>query len=257
MKPIIPKTKADEAYEYINQYIGLTQPKNLRAQSWLRDFDSLVKSDPVKAWQLKAWAYILLGQPQKAVSAIQNAYRLDESETNAINYATLLFSIGRYDESDEICLRSLKNNSHDIPTYRRIMSNALFTLDMTNTNHALNLLKSDQNKISEIVAETQKKIDYHRNILSEINISINVFKKMNQSICQFLCQYYVGNHTLVPIKEYTELGAHLRMKVFLKNVSIEDCLNFNESFLDTIISDDTWSFNDYYCILVSFLPEKD
>lgn len=247
---IQPKTKTYEAYEYLKNYQGLTNPDNVLYVTWLKDAELLLKSNPKDAYILKSFAYILLGKPSDALYTMRNARKLGSDLANH-NIMSILYFMGQFEESAEIATDCLKKNPYDEDCVRVLLNIALTNLDSDKINEAMQYYKGDNQDIIQQGQEYIKQITHRVNILNELGISKATFVNVSQYIYHFLSDKYVGNFELIIDFGYTELGGYAQTNVSLNHLTIDECLALQDSFLDMLIESEL-DYQDYKNILVNF-----
>lgn len=247
---IQPKTKTYEAYEYLKNYQGLTNPDNVLYVTWLKDAELLLKSNPKDAYILKSFAYILLGKPSDALYTMRNARKLGSDLANH-NIMSILYSMGQFEESAEIATDRLKNNPYDEDCVRALLNIALINLDSHKIKEAMRYYKGNNQKIIQLSQDNIERVDYRLNILNVLDISKHIFINISQYIYLFLSDKYVGNFDLFFDFGHTEVGGYVQVKVSLNNLTIDECLALQDSFLDMLIESEL-DYQDYKNILVNF-----
>ncbi|WP_323843702.1 hypothetical protein [Moraxella sp. Pampa] len=246
-----PKTKANEAYEFLQNHQGLTNPDGLRFHRWLnQDVPSLLNTDPKSAYVLKSFAYILMGKPTQALSAMQNAEKLGDMNATQ-NIMNILHSMGRFDESSQIAKEILQQNPHALESVSLLLSHALLRLDIDEVYEAMQYYQGNNQQIMQKSQAYIQKINKRIDILNELDIPKNTVIDILKYIYVFLSDKYVGDHHLSFDCDYTEIGGYLEINVDLNNLSVDDCLHLQDGFLDVLI-DSELNYRDYKNILVGF-----
>lgn len=249
-----PKPKTAEAYEFLSNYNGLSNPDNMRFRRWLQDADQLIKIEPDLGYMLKSFAYVLMGKSSEALYAMNNAKGLGAVGASK-NLMNIHHAMGNFEESTKIALDNIAYNPQSVEYMQTILRDSLRVLDKDIIEKGLNLYKGDhQDLLLNQSSSVLNQIDLQIELLEQLNIPKEVFVKIARKIHLFLSKNYVGNSVLTIEDEYTEIGANLRLNVFLKNVDESECIELNNSFLESLISDESFSFDDYKDILVNFIP---
>lgn len=251
-----PKPKTQEAYEFLQNYQGLTNPDSLQFHRWLRDGDQLIKKNAIDAYSLKSFAYVLMGKPKQALYSMQNAHRLGSvyASTNLMN---ILHNMGDFEKSTQIALQNIPKNPQTLVYVRALLLGSLFLLMPDNIHQALSLYRGQDNDIVEYESKTVlDEIDKRKSLLETLNIDQEVFIKIFKKIYYLLSHHYVGHPITSVVDEYTEIGGNLRINIFLENIDIEYCLELNDLFLEELINDDLLDFSEYKNIMVSFIPAQ-
>lgn len=248
-----PKSKAHEAYEFLQNYQGLTNPDSFQFHRWLKDAEQLTKKNAIDAYSLKSFAYVLMGELKQALYNMENAHRLGSvyASTNLMN---ILHSMGRFDESSQVAKEILHQNPHDLESVSLLLSHALLHLDINKVHEAMQYYQGDNQQIMHknqmYIQEINKRID----MINELNISKNTVVDILNHIYVFLSDKYVGGNYLSFDYGYTEIGGYLEINVCLNNLSVDDCVSLQDGFLDVLI-DSELDYRDYKDILVSFSSE--
>lgn len=248
-----PKTKTHEAYEYIRSYQGLTKPDSLVFHRWLNDAEKLVNTDAQNAYVLKAFAYILIGQPTNALYAMQNAERLGYTSATQ-NTMNILHSMGRFDESDDMAQAILQKNPHNAESVQILLFHALSNLNNDKIKNLMKYYSDDNQEIVQKFQEYDAEINRRVNWLNELNIPKETFVNVLQHIYKFLSNKYVGDVNLSIDFGYTDVSGYAQINIFPNNLTSDDCLKLQDEFLDMLIDGDL-KYQDYKNILVNFLPE--
>lgn len=251
-----PKPKTQEAYEFLQSYQGLTNPDSFQFHRWLREGDQLIHKHTVDAYLLKSFAYILLGEPTKALYNMENAHRLGATHVSR-NLMNIFYTMGDFEKSSQIALQNIPENPQTLYYVRALLSNSLLLLAPENIHQVVSLYHGKDNEIVEYESKDMlDQITIRESLLKKLNINKEIFVKIFQKIHYFLSHHYVGDSMNSVTDEYTEIGGNLRINVFLKNIDIEHCLKFNDLFLEELINDDLLDFDEYKSIMVSFIPAQ-
>ncbi|MFB6349497.1 hypothetical protein ACFBZI_08690 [Moraxella sp. ZJ142] len=245
-----PKTKTHEAYEYLERYQGLTNPDNLRFIRWLRDAKSLLKTNAIDAYVLQGFAHMALGDADLAVQSLKKAHLLNH-DLASYNYAVALHRIGNFAQSHEVCLGLLKKDPYNHKVIAVAIGNAGRQSDIGMLDEIFDLLDGSLACRQDAKQFINKVLDN----LKQANISRENFARINQLVVKFLTKRYFGNSHIETTVTQTEIGNMLDVNIYLNNVSIDDCLRWNDAFLDVLIDDDKLHFDDYKNILVHFIPK--
>lgn len=251
----VPQPKTFEAYEFLKSYNGLTSPNNFRFLSWLKSAEQLVKTDAPNAYTLKSFAYILMGKPKEGLLALQNAERLG-SGVAKINLMNVLLNMGDFEQSSKIALDNLIKNPQDDYSIQMLMFNGLCLLDTNKINNSLNIYQGTSKEVLKVSKQFDREIHYRKNALAELNISETTFINILKFIYRFLSHNYAGKIDLGISHGYTEIGGHIHIGVFLKNLAIDKCLLLQDKFLDELVESDL-DYSEYKNILVNFMPETE
>ncbi len=243
------KPKTLEAFEYLKTYSGLTDSNNLTYRRWLNDGQNLVKKSPADGYLLQGFAYHLLGDISLAITSMQKARRLNDY-FGKINYATLVFRSGDYQQSIQVCLDLLAQNKEDQYVRSLLLECADFALD---ADLVKKLLQSD--KGNEVLQSLALSIDKEIQVLSDIGIDKMAYIAVKQAVFELLSNYYVGDCVIKPCVIDNEMGKQVQLSVYLDNVGIDDCLRLDNALLDKLI-DDELPFDQYKNVVVHFIPAK-
>lgn len=249
-----PKPKTQEAYEFLQNHQGLTNPDNLQFHRWLsQDVPNLLNVDPKSAYVLKSFTYILMGNPTQGLYAMQNAKQLGDRHATQ-NIMNILHSMGRFDESNQFAKEILQQNPHDLESVSLLLSHALLHLDINKVHEAMQYYQGDNQQIMHksqmYIQEINKRID----MLNELSISKKTVVDILNHIYVFLSDKYVGDNYLSFDYGYTEIGGYLEINVCLNNLSADDSVSLQDGFLDVLI-DSELDYRDYKDILVNFSSE--
>lgn len=247
-----PKTKTQEAYEFLQNYQGLTNPNGLmsyRCKRWLEDSQSLIHNDPVDGYMLQGFVYTLLGDNELAIKSLRKAKNLN-NYLGKVNYAFLLVRSGKFDEGLHNSLNLLRQNPTDKSVLSIVLEGARFTLNTDLVEQAFELYKGDDDNL---LSTSFNYIDENIKLLQSLNIDKDNFIYITKMLVNFLVSRYFGNYSIEMHIAESEIGKKLDLNVYLHNVSIEHCLEFNDLFLDMLI-DDSLKFDDYKDIFVHFVP---
>ena len=88
------------------------------------------------------------------------------------------------------------------------------------------------------------------------SLSIEKFVYMTRLLMEFLSNRYFGACHLDIGVSQTEAGNILSMDVYLYNVTSDDCLRFDDEFLDVLIDDKNLSYDDYKDVMIHFAPAE-
>lgn len=245
-----PKSKAQEAYEYFCSYQGLINPDALMCFSWLSDAEKLIHTDAKNAYVLRSLAYILKGQPEEGLYAMQNAKKLGDRHATQ-NIMNILHSMGRFNESSQVAKEILQQNPHDLESVSLLLSHALLHLDVNEVDEAMQYYQGDNQQIMQRIQAYVQEINKRIDMLNELGISKNIVIDILKCIYVFLSDKYVGDNYLSFDYGYTEIGGYLEINVGLNNLSVDDCLSLQDRFLDALI-DSELDYCDYKNILVDF-----
>ncbi|UXZ04930.1 tetratricopeptide repeat protein [Moraxella nasicaprae] len=254
----IPQSTAQDAYKFLSSYQGLTDDitYGLKYKRWLNDADSLIKQGIVtEGYLLRAFVNILQGDLKNAVKNAK--YASQSSDEIAIyNYALLLNKNGDFSESLKIVEGLIAHNPADISAFDLIETNKMCLLDADGLNDILAKFKGSEhhfNDLSQSFAKSVTRINHHHVMLNELNFDLDLFIKFNQEVFCFIYSRYCGNisHRLSMIE--TEMGKQLEYCFYLNNVSIDECLQLNDDFLDVML--DKFDFNDCQKIVIRFMPK--
>ncbi|UNU73285.1 hypothetical protein LU293_09505 [Moraxella nasovis] len=252
---MIPKTKTHEAYEYLKNYHGLTNPNSFKYLSWLNSAEKLIKTDPVDGYVLQGFAHMALGDIQSAVQSMKKAYLLNNIVAT-YNYATLLYKSGEFSQSHQMCLNVLNKDPYDSNIIEVVLSNASRSLDLNILNEAFELFQGGNLYIDN---QKIKAIDFIKNTISKLkitNITQDNFVYIYSLLNRFLSKHYIGDYYVDVDVSQTEIGNILNIDIYLNNVGTDDCLDLDDKFLDVLIDDSQLNFDDYKNIIVHFIPAK-
>lgn len=248
---IVAKSKTQEVYEFLKEYQGLTNPNSLKFLAWLKDGEALLKTDPADGYILQGFAYGLLGNPLLAIESMKKAMLLN-NYFGKINYAMRLSYFGNFQESYEICLELLKQNPLDKQAFDVALDNAGNLINHDLLEKVAKLFKGDIKGVSSVLSYIQDK----QLLLTDLNISKDIFLKIQKVLFQFLSYHYYGDYTAIPIIRQTELGKHLELNIYLNHLEIEKCLEMNELFLEKLINNNELHYDEYKNIIVQFMPAE-
>lgn len=246
-----PKPKTQEAYEFLQNYQGLTNPDSLQFHRWLRDGENLVATSPADGYILQGFAHNLLGNAMLALDSMKKAKMLN-NYFGKVNYASLLNRLGKYEESTSICFELLQQDPTDNHVFLIALANADFALDFDLAKKSFSLYQDDDIDSQPFLSSLDKKTQ----ILYDADIDKDVFINIKRKLYNFLSHHYCGNYTTKPFIVENEIGKRLDFNVYLNNVDIHQCVELTDMFMDKLIGDDTLCFNDYRKIIVHFIPSK-
>lgn len=246
-----PKPKTQEAYEFLQNYQGLTNPDNLRFHRWLKDGENLVAVSPADGYILQGFAHNLLGNALLALDSMKKAKMLN-NYFGKVNYAGLLTRFGECEESTPICLELLRQDPMDAHVFWLVLDNADFALDADLAKKAQLLYQGNDIDLQDFLSSLDAKV----HILQDVGIDKETFINVKKRLFNFLSHHYCGDYTTKPVIAESEIGKRLDLNVYLNNVDIHQCLELNDMFIDKLIEDDALHFNDYKNIIVHFIPAK-
>lgn len=246
-----PKPKTQEAYEYLKNYQGLTNPNKIEFRRWLKDGEKLVATSPVDGYILQGFAHDLLGNAILALDSMKKAKMLN-NYFGKVNYASLLTRFGKYEESTQICLALLQQNPMDKHVFLMVLDNADFALDAELAKTAFSLYKGNDMDLQPFLSSLNKKTQ----ILQEININKEIFINIKKRLFNFLSYHYCGDFVTKPLIVENEIGKRIDLNVYLNNVDVYQCVELTEMFMDKLIDDDTLHFDEYKNIIVHFIPAR-
>lgn len=195
------QSKTHDAYKFLKDYDGPTDPNNFRFLSWLKDGKALTKSNPVDGYVLQSFAYSLLGEADLALQTIKNAAALG-SDIAKLNYAITLGQVGELELSSKIALDLLKQNPLDEQAFLLILQNADFSLDDADVKKAHHLFKKD--------FDIHSSLDYifeKNQLLNELSIKKSTFLSIIKSLFYFIAHHYHGNYQVNLSKSTNEIWA--------------------------------------------------
>lgn len=246
-----PKSKAQEAYEFLQKYQGLTNPDSLQFHRWLRDGENLVATSPADGYILQGFAHKLLGNAVLALDSMKRAKMLN-NYFGKVNYAGLLTRLGRYEESLPICFELLQQDPTDSHVFSMILENVDFALDIDLAKRAFSLYQGDDINLQSFLSSLNRKTQ----ILHDVSIDKDVFINIKKRLFSFLSRHYCGNYTTQFFIVESEIGKQLDLNVYLNNVDVHQCVELTDIFMDELIDDNTLRFDDYKNIIVHFIPSK-
>lgn len=248
-----PKSKAHEAYEFLQNYNGLTNANELisyRCERWLADGESLMRNgDPADGYILQGFAYTLLGNNELAIESMRMAKDLN-NYFGKMNYAWLLIRSGEFDQGLCNSLELLRHNSTDQKLLFIVLEGIKYTLNIDLLKPLFELYKGDDKDSFSIYNRLNENIK----LLQDLNIDKNNFINVTKILTNFLAYRYFGDYSIGMHVAESEIGKKLDLNIYLYNVDIENCLELNDLFLDALINDDGTQFDDYKDILVHFMP---
>ena len=251
-----PKSRTNEAYEFLQNYQGLTNPDSFQFHRWLRESEQLIKKNAIDAYSLKSFAYVLMGKPKKALYSMQNAKKLGDRYATQ-NIMNIFHNMGDFEKSTQIALKNIPTNLQTLVYVRALLLGSLFLLMPDNIHQALLLYRGQDDDVVEYESKAVlDEIDKRKSLLETLNINKEVFIKIFKKIYYLLSHHYIGNPITSVVDEYTEIGGNLRINIFLENIDIEYCLELNDLFLEELINDGLLDFSEYKNIMVSFIPAQ-
>lgn len=246
-----PKSKTQEAYEFLQSYQGLTDPDNLQFHRWLRDGKNLVQTSAADGYILQGFAYNLLGNAILSLDSMKKA-KLLNNYFGKVNYAGLLNRLGRHEESISICFELLQQDPMDSHVFSMALTNADLALDADMAKKAFLLYEGDDVDLHPFLTSLDKKAE----ILQDVDIDKETFINIKRRLFSFLSHHYCGDYSTRPFIVENEIGKRLDLNVYLNNVDVHQCVELTDMFMDELIDDDTLHFDDYKNIIVHFIPAK-
>lgn len=101
--------------------------------------------------------------------------------------------------------------------------------------------------------------NFTQNILDDIeqaNISYDTFLYIHYLLNQFLSEHHFNECHIDTIVGNTGHENILNLDIYLQNANSNNCVKFNDEFLDILINDKILDFNDYKNILIHFIPSQ-
>ena len=88
------------------------------------------------------------------------------------------------------------------------------------------------------------------------SLSIEKFVYMTNLLMEFLSNHHLDTcHFNIGVNQ-TEAGIILSTNLYLHNVTSDDCLRFDDEFLDVLIDDKNLSYDDYKDVMIHFAPAE-
>lgn len=254
---IQPQTKSIEVQSFMNSYLGLLSPNNFRLKLWLRDAEALRKSNPVDSYMIEGWVSRAQGNLNDAVKKVANASKLDDSVLG--NLATMYSSAGRFDEAEELCLSILQKDNYDWYAFHQMLVNTSVTLNQTRLKKAMNLFKPVDEKaqallnIGKIYLEDIVKA---HEVLEKVGITIGTYRSIMEMATVVKNNKYLGDSKLKLGMQVNEVGKILIIDETLFNVTVDDCINLNEQYFDSILSLEC-PFDELKKVVYNFRPGEE
>lgn len=250
-----PKTKTHEAFEELKGYQGLTNPDNFKYLSWLHSGKNLVKTNAVDGYVLQGFANMVMGHADLAVANMKKAHLLKD-DLASYNYAVALFNVGNSAESYQVCLDLIKKDPSNQMVVIVAIGNANRSLSIEMLERALALTDVDSEYIKSQSEKTIQFITATLECLQRIGLPREKFVYMTSLLMKFLSSRYFGACHLDIGVSQTEAGNILSMDVYLYNVTSDDCLRFDDEFLDVLIDDKNLDYNDYKDVMIHLVPAE-
>lgn len=251
------QSKFSEVVRFIQQYEGIINPNRIEFIRWIKDAEALRLSNSTNGYMMEACIYRAQGKTEKALEYMKKAYRLDPFSTSVIvNYASLLNSNGKFDESEELCMKHISAHRTSTAMFKILLTNTKYTFNKQHLTDAINLFISTSLEGDQVIEEARKGLlDFESMLetLESANVSIKTYKRFNTLAQQVRSSYYLGESRTSVDYEINELGTFLLIEESLSNVSIEDCLHMNDDLIEAIIDDD-YPFEEYKKIIFNFIP---
>ena len=251
------QSKLSEVVKFIQHYEGIINPNRIELIRWLKDAKALRLSNPVAGYMMEGCVYRAQGKIEQASEYMKKAYRLDPFSTNVIvNYASSLSSNGKFDESEELCMKHISTHRANVAMFKILLINTAYTFNKQHLTDAINLFMPTSLEGDQVIEQARKELlDFESMLetLELVNVSIETYKRFNALAQQVRSSYYLGASSTSIDYEINELGTFLLIEESLSNVSIEDCLHMNDDLIEAIIDDD-YPFEEYKKIIFNFIP---
>lgn len=251
------QSKFSEVVRFIQQYEGIINPNRIEFIRWIKDAKALRLSNSADGYMMESCIYRAQGKIEKALEYMKKAYRLDPFSTSVIvNYASLLSSNGKFDESEELCMRHISTHRTNIAIFEILLTNTTYTFNKQYLTDAINLFMSTSLEGDQLITQARKKLLNFESMLETLelaNVSVETYKRFNALAQKVRSSYYLGESRTSIDYEINELGTFLLIEESLANVSVEDCLHMNDDLIEAIIDDD-YSFEEYKKIIFNFIP---
>ena len=88
------------------------------------------------------------------------------------------------------------------------------------------------------------------------SLSFEKFAYMINLLMEFLSNHHLDSCRLDIGANQTEAGIILSMNAYLHNVTSDDCLRFDDEFLDVLIDDKNLNYDDYKDVMIHFVPAE-
>ena len=88
------------------------------------------------------------------------------------------------------------------------------------------------------------------------SLSIEKFVYMTNLLMEFLSNRQLNACHLNISVNQTETGSIISVNVYLHDVTSDDCLRFDDEFLDVLIDDKNLSYDDYKDVMIHFAPAE-
>lgn len=92
--------------------------------------------------------------------------------------------------------------------------------------------------------------------IKKVNISYDKFVHINHLLNQFLLQHGFDDCYIDSDVGSTGHENVFNLDVYLQNTNINDCLEFQDEFLNMLIDNDVLNYDDYKNMLVHFIPSQ-
>lgn len=250
-----PKTKTHEAFEELEGYRGLTNPDNFKYLSWLHSGRNLVKTNAVEGYVLQGFANMAMGHADLAVANMKKAHLLKD-DLASYNHAVALFNVGNFAESYQACLDLIKKDPSNQMAVIVAIGNANRSLSIEMLERALALTDVDNEYIKSQSEKTIRFITATLECLQRIGLPREKFVYITSLLIKFLSNRYFGACPFDIGVSQTEIGNVLSMDVYLYNVTSNDCLRFDDEFLDVLIDDKNLDYDDYKDVMIHLVPAE-
>lgn len=250
-----PQTKLNDAIELANQ-MGRLDLSEFKYAQLLRDGKNLIQKDPASGYFLQAIAHRLAGNIKAGLDTIQKAYKLDKSLSEGF-YINILMMNGCFEECETIALKKLERDPTHRETFKFLIRTISNTFNISTLEKALGIFKSNTDEDKLLVTEALR-------MKEEIPDSIKVIESAGSSLDVYRHLLAIANkvsnvktHTqskLIITNEETELGKYARVSIKMAWVSINDCIELNDDYVNIISNDTKYSYDEYQKLMLNFEP---
>lgn len=251
---IQPQTKSLEVERFMNNYLGMIDPSNFKLKLWLRDAKALRQTNPVDSYMIEGLVCRAQGKLNDAVSMVANAVRFDSSLQG--NLATMYASAGMFDEAEELCLSLLQKNNSDWYAFHQMLVNTSVTLNRSRLKKAMDIFKPTDEKTEDLLnigkvylEDMVKPLE----LLEKVGVSIATYRAIMDMATVVKNKKYLGDSNLRLGMQVNEVGKILIVNETLFNVSVDDCIDLNEQYFDSIL-DLECPFDEIKKVVYNFRP---
>lgn len=251
------QSKLSEVVYFIQQHEGIINPNRIEFIRWIKDAEALRLVNSSDGYMMEACVYRAQGKIAKALEYMKKAYRLDSFSISVIvNYASFLNSNGKFDESEELCMKHISAHRASIDMFKILLINTTYTFNKQHLTDAINLFMPTGLEGEQVIEQARKGLLDFENMLETLdsaNVSVETYKRFNALSQQVRNSYYMGESNTSIDYQVNELGTFLLIEEALANLSVEDCMQMNDDLIDAIIDDD-YPFEEYKKIIFNFIP---